>query len=350
MVPDNCINLGSLIIPRVMKFNRYVSCIDTHCSGESTRILVGGVPKLVGKTMQEKQKYFQDHYDHLVGTMLKEPRGFDGMLGSVLTEPCRSEADVGVIYLWTGGYFSACGDSTYSCSAALVNTGMIDVKEPITNITFDTVAGLVKTKVEVEAGVAKRIYMQGVPSFYWKTMKFDIPDLGEVEADIAYGGLWYAFIDADSIGLKPTQENKDEWIPLGWRIRNYIADTIKVDHPEYPELNILDLVTFYTKPSKPEFTSRHWNVFGPKQTCRSPAGTCSNARMAAMYGKGEMRPGDEVKFESTIGTVMVCKIAKEQKLGKYDAIVPDVMATAYITGFTQVVIDPDDPLKAGFLL
>jgi proline racemase len=350
MFPDNCINLGSLIIPRVMKFNRYVSCIDTHCSGESTRILVGGVPKLIGKTMQEKQKYFQDHYDHLVGTMLKEPRGFDGMLGSVLTEPCHSEADVGVIYLWTGGYFSACGDSTYSCSAALVNTGMIDVKEPITNITFDTVAGLVKTKVEVEDGVAKRIYMQGVPSFYWKTMKFDIPDLGEVEAEIAYGGLWYAFIDADSIGLKPTQENKDEWIPLGWKIRNYIADTIKVDHPEYPELNILDLVTFYTKPSKPEFTSRHWNVFGPKQTCRSPAGTCSNARMAAMYGKGEMRPGDEVKFESTIGTVMVCKIAKEQKLGKYDAIVPDVMATAYITGFTQVVIDPDDPLKAGFLL
>ena len=184
-----------------MKFDRYVSCIDTHCSGESTRILVGGVPKLKGKTMQEKQKYFQDHYDHLVGTMLKEPRGFSGMLGSVLTEPCHPEADIGVIYLWTDGYFSACGDSTYSCSAALVNTGMIEVKEPVTNITFDTVAGLVKTKVEVENGSAKRIYMQGVPSFYWKTMKFDVPGVGEVEADIAFGGLWYAFIDAESIGL-----------------------------------------------------------------------------------------------------------------------------------------------------
>ncbi len=333
-----------------MKFNRYVSCIDTHCSGESTRILVGGVPKLKGKTMQEKQKYFQDHYDHLVGTMLKEPRGFSGMLGSVLTEPCHPEADIGVIYLWTDGYFSACGDSTYSCSAALVNTGMIEVKEPITNIIFDTVSGLVKTKVEVEDGNAKRIYMEGVPSFYWKTMKFDVPGVGELEADIAYGGLWYAFIDADSIGLKPSLENKDHWIPLGWKIRNFIADQIKVDHPEYPELNILDLVTFYTKPSKDEYTSRHWNVFGPKQTCRSPAGTCSNARMAAMYGKGEIKPGDEVKFESTISTVMVGKISEEKKLGKYDAIVPDVMATAYVTGFMQVVIDPDDPLKDGFLL
>ena len=333
-----------------MKFNRYVSCIDTHCSGESTRILVGGVPKLRGETMQGKQKYFQEHYDHLVGTMLKEPRGFDGMLGSVLTEPCHPEADVGVIYLWTDGYFSACGDSTYSCSAALVNTGMIEVKEPVTHITFDTVAGLVKTKVEVENGVAKRIYMQGVPSFYWKTMKFDVPDVGEVEADIAYGGLWYAFIDADSIDLKPTKDTKEKWIPLGWKIRNHIADKIKVEHPEYPELNILDLVTFYTDPSKAEYTSRHWNVFGPKQTCRSPAGTCTNARMAAMYGKGEIAAGDEVKFESTIGTVMVGKIAEEKKLGKYDAIVPDVMATAYITGFNQVVIDPEDPLKDGFLL
>ncbi len=333
-----------------MKFKRYVSCIDTHCCGESTRILVGGVPKLVGKNMREKQNYFQNNYNHLLGTMLKEPRGFDGMLGSVLTEPCSPEADVGVIYLWTDGYFSACGDSTYSCSAALVNTGMVDVKEPVTHITFDTVAGLVKTKVIVKDGVANAIYMQGVPSFYWKTMKFTIPDLGEVEADIAYGGLWYAFISADSLGLNPTQENKDEWIPLGWRIRNFIADQIKVDHPEYPELNILDLVTFYTEPTNKDYTSRHWNIFGPKQTCRSPAGTCTNARMAAMYGKGELKPGQEVKFESTIGTVMVGRISEEKKLGKYNAIVPDVMATAYVTGFTQIVIDPDDPLKDGFLL
>ena len=333
-----------------MKFKRYVSCIDTHCSGEATRILVGGVPKLVGKTMQEKQDYFKEHYHSLLGTMLKEPRGFEGMLGAVLTEPCHPEADVGVIYLWTDGYFSACGDSTYSCSAALVNTGMVEVKEPVTDITFDTVAGLVRTKVEVEDGVAKAIYMQGVPSFYWKTMKFDIPDVGEVEADIAYGGLWYAFVDADKIGLKPALENKDQWIPLGWKMRNYIADQIKVDHPEYPNLNILDLVTFYTKPSKKEYTSRHWNVFGPKQTCRSPAGTCTNARMAALYGKGQLKPGQEIVFESTIGTLMYGKIVQETKVGKYKAIVPDVMATAYITGFNQVVIDPDDPLKAGFLL
>jgi len=333
-----------------LKFSRYLSCIDTHSSGESTRILVGGIPKLKGENMKEKQAYFKEYYDHLRPTMLKEPRGFSGLLGAVITEPCHPEADVGVIYLWTDGYFSACGDSTYSCSAALVNTGMVDVKEPETAITFDTVAGLVKTRVEVENGIAKAIYMRGVPSFYWKTMKFDIPELGEVEADIGYGGLWYAFIAADSIDLEPTQENKDQWIPLGWRIRNHIADQIKVDHPEYPELNILDLVTFYTEPSKEEYTSRHWNVFGPKQTCRSPAGTCTNARMAVMYGKGEMKPGDKVKFESTIGTVMVGEIAQEVKVGKYDAIVPEVMATAYITGFNQVVIDPDDPLKDGFLL
>lgn len=332
-----------------MRFKRYISCIDTHCSGESTRIVVGGVPKLLGKNMIGKQQYFQENYDSLRGTLLKEPRGFEGMLGAVICEPCHPEADIGVIYLWTDGYFSACGDSTYSCSAALVNTGMLEVKEPITNITFDTVAGLVKTKVMVQDGISKAIYMQGVPSFYWKTMKFDVPEVGEIEADIAFGGLWYAFIDAHSINLEPSLENKDYWIPLGWRIRNHIADRIKVDHPELPELNVLDLVTFYTEPSKSEYTSRHWNVFGPKQSCRSPAGTCTNARMAAMYGKGELMPGDEIIFESTISTLMKGKIAEEVKVGKYKAIIPDVMATAYITAFNQIVIDPEDPLRKGFL-
>jgi proline racemase/trans-L-3-hydroxyproline dehydratase len=299
--------------------------------------------------MAEKQKYFQDNYDSLRGTMLKEPRGFEGMLGAVLCEPCDSEADIGVIYLWTDGYFSACGDSTYSCSATLVNTGMVKVVEPVTHITFDTVAGLVKTRVEVENGVAQAIYMQGVPSFYLKTIKVDVPEVGEVTVDISYGGLWYAFIDAKKIDLEPSLENKDYWIPLGWNIRNHIADQIKVEHPDYPELNILDLVTFYTEPSKPEYTSQHWNVFGPKQSCRSPAGTCTNARMAAMYGKGEMKPEDELIFESTIGTIMKGKISKNVKVGKHDAIIPSVMATAYITAFNQIVIDPDDPLRDGFL-
>jgi len=332
-----------------LKLTRYISCVDTHSSGEATRILVGGIPKLKGKTMLEKQEYFQKHYDHLRPTMLQEPRGFAGLLGAVLTEPTTPEADVGVIYLWTDGYFSACGDSTYSCSAALINLGMVEVKEPITEIIFDTVTGLVRTKVQVEDGEAKSIAMEGVHSFYYKTIKMDVPDIGEIEADIAYGGLWYAFIDAESIGLEPSLENKDEWIPLGWKIRNYLADNMKVDHPDYPELNILDLVTFYTKPSVREAHTRHWNVFGPKQSCRSPAGTCTNARMAALYGKGELKLGEEFNAESTISTIHYGKIAKEVMVGKFKAILPDVSATAFVTAFNQVVIDPKDPLKDGFL-
>jgi proline racemase len=333
----------------VLKFSRYVSCIDTHSSGEATRVVVGGIPKLKGSTMTEKQAYFQKHYDHLRPTLLKEPRGFAGLLGAVLTEPSTTEADVGAIYLWTDGYFSACGDSTYSVSAALVNTGMVEVKEPITKITLDTVAGLVKTRVYVEDGEAKSIAMEGVPSFYTETVKTEIPNVGEVEADIAYGGLWYAFIDAESLGLKPTLENKDHWIPLGWKIRNYMAERVKVSHPTYPELNVLDLVTFYTEPSVDEAQTRHWNVFGPKQSCRSPAGTCTNARMAALYGKGELRIGEEFVAESTISTLHYGKVLEEVDVGKYRGIKPEVSATAYITAFNQIVIDPRDPQKSGFL-
>ncbi len=332
-----------------MKFSRIISCIDTHSSGEATRVVVGGIPKLKGKNMAEKQAYFQEHYDNLRPTMLKEPRGFAGLLGAVLTEPTAPEADIGVIYLWTDGYFSACGDSTYSVSAVLVNTGMVEVKEPVTEITLDTVAGPVRTKVYIEDGEAKFIAMEGVPSFYTETIKMEVPKVGDVEAAIAYGGLWYAFIDAESVGLEPSLENKDHWIPLGWDIRNYLAERVEVSHPDYPELNILDLVTFYTKPTVDGAHTRHWNVFGPKQSCRSPAGTCTNARMASLYGRGKLKVGEEFVAESTISTLHYGKILKEVKVGKYKGIQPEVSATAYITAFNQIVIDPRDPQKDGFL-
>ncbi|MCD6263316.1 proline racemase family protein [Candidatus Bathyarchaeota archaeon] len=333
-----------------MKFSRIITAIDTHSSGEATRIIIGGIPKLPGKTMAEKQAYFQKHFDHLRTALLQEPRGFAGLLGAVITEPTVPEADVGVIYLWTGGYFSACGDSTYSVSAMLVNTGMVEVEEPVTEIVLDTVAGLVRTRVRVVDGEAEEIAMQGTPSFYLKTVKVDVPGVGEVEADIAYGGLWYAFIDAKSLDLVPTKENKDEWIKLGWKIRCYLAEKVPVRHPVYPELNVLDLVTFYTEPTKPEADAKHANVFGPQQTCRSPAGTATNARMAALYGKGELEVGEKFVAESIIGTLHKGRILKEVEVGEHKGILPEVSATAYITGIQQFVIDPRDPLKDGFLL
>lgn len=332
-----------------LKFSRVVSCIDTHSSGEATRVIIGGIPKIKGDSMLEKQAYFQKYYDNIRQASLMEPRGFAGLLGAVITEPTVRDADVGIIYLYTGGYFSACGDSTYSVSAVLVNTGMIEVKEPVTEIALDTVAGIVKTKVTIENGEAKRIAMQGVPSFYSGTVNVDVPNLGNVKADIAYGGLWYAFIDADSIGLKPGLENKENWISLGWEIRNKFLEELDFNHPEHTELNILDLVTFYTKPSKKEAHTRHWNVFGPKQSCRSPAGTCTNARMATLYGKGQLKPKDEFIAESSIGTLHYGRIIKEVDVGGFKGILPEASATAYITAFNQVVIDPKDPQKHGFL-
>jgi proline racemase len=299
--------------------------------------------------MAEKQEYFKEHYDWLRSTMLKEPRGFAGLLGAVLTEPTVPEADAGVIYLWTDGYFSACGDSTYSVSAVLVNAGMLEVEEPVTEITLDTVAGLVRTRVTVEDGEAKVIAMRGVPSFYTETVMIDVPDVGTIEVDIAYGGLWYAFIDAKNLEMVPSLENKEHWISLGWRIRNYLADRVKVEHPEHPELNILDLVTFYTEPSGDEADTRHWTVFGPNQSCRSPAGTCTNARMATLYGKGELKPGEEFIAESTISSLHFGRIIDEVDVGRYRAILPEVSATAYIGACNQIVVDPRDPLNKGFL-
>jgi proline racemase/trans-L-3-hydroxyproline dehydratase len=333
-----------------LKFSKIVTAIDTHSSGEGTRIITGGIPKIPGRNMAEKQAYFQKNLDHLRKMLLEEPRGSAGLLGAVITEPTVPEADVGVIYLWTGGYFSACGDSTYSISAMLVNSGMVDVEEPTTQITLDTVAGLVRTRVKVVNEEAEDIAMLGTPSFYLKTVKTNVAGVGKIEADIAYGGLWYAFIDASKLGFVPTTENKDEWIRLGWKVRESLAEKVPVEHPTYPELNKLDIVTFHTKPTKPEAHAKHANIFGPQQTCRSPAGTATNARMAALYGTGELKLGEEFVAESIIGTLHRGRILKETMIGSFKGILPEVSATAYITGIQQFVVDPRDPLRQGFLL
>ena len=333
-----------------MRFARVVTAVDTHSSGEATRIIIGGIPKLTGRTMAEKQACFQREFDDLRVTLLQEPRGFAGLLGAVITEPTVPEADVGVIYLWTGGYFNACGDSTYSVSAMLVNTGMVRSKEPITEIVLDTVAGLVKTKVDVKNGEAEEIVMEGTPSFYFKTVRTEVPGIGEVNADIAYGGLWYAFIDASRHGFDPTTDNKEDWIRRGWKIRDHFAEKFPVLHPILTGLKTLDLVSFYAKARQPWAHAKHANVFGPQQTCRSPAGTATNARMAALYGKGQLRVGEEFIAESLIGTIHRGRIKQEVNIGQYKGILPEVSATAYITGINQYVIDPRDPLKAGFLL
>ncbi len=186
-----------------MKFKRIISAIDSHTEGEPTRVVIGGIPVIPGVTFQEKWRWAKDNLEDLRKMLMFEPRGSGIMSGSIITTPCTPGADVGVIFIEVSGFLPMCGHGTIGTCTVLVEAGLVPVTEPITYLTLDTPAGLVKARVAVEDGVAKDVTIQNVPAFLYKSDLFvEVPELGKVKLDIAYGGNFYAIVPAAGVGLE----------------------------------------------------------------------------------------------------------------------------------------------------
>lgn len=335
-----------------MKNQRLIQCIDTHSAGEPTRVVLGGMPKIKGSTMKEKYEYIQENYDHIRTALFQEPRGFSNLLGCIVTEPTNEEADVGAIYTSATDYFEMCGDSTFSLSKTLVETGMVDTEEPVTNLKLDTYGGVVDVSVEVSNGVAGEITYRSVPSFYSDTEKIEMDPFGELTAELSFGGMWYAFIPITDVGLDQiSTDHHKEILESGMTILNNIDDYVNVQHPTDPDLNEIQLITFYEKDPEAGVDYKIANVYGDDATCRSPAGTMTASRAAASYSKGELSLEEEMIIHNGwIGSEHKVVVREETSLEGQDAIIPELTATAYLTGTHQVMIDEDDPYKHGFLL
>jgi len=328
-----------------------IAVVETHSSGETTKVVVSGFPRIPGKTMWEKTKYCQEHFDNVRKALMTQPRGFSGILGAIVTKPINPEADYGVIFTYSGGYFHSCGDSTFSVTKALIEQGMVEVKEPFTEVVLDTAAGLVRVKAEVRDGNVGRISFQGPPSFYQESAVIDVSDIGKIHADIAFGGLYYAFVDPEEVGVEVEPNNAKELIRVGMHILKFANKQIEVKHPVNPELNEIELVTFSAKPAKSEHHFKHANVYA-NTICVSPAGTSVSAKLATLIAKGKLRVGEDLIVESLVhpDLTMIGKAIKEVKIGDYAAVIPELSARAYITGVQQCLIEKEDPIKYGFTL
>ncbi|MEM3697276.1 MAG: proline racemase family protein [Candidatus Bathyarchaeia archaeon] len=334
-----------------MKVEKTITVFETHSSGETTKVVVSGFPRIPGKTMWEKTKYCQERYDDWRKALMMQPRGFSGILGAIITEPTNPKADYGVIFTYTGGYFNSCGDSTFSVTKVLIEQGMVEVKEPITEVTLDTAAGLVKVEAKVKDGEVQEISFEGIPSFYQESKKIKVPEIGEINVDIAFGGLYYVFVNPDEVGVQVKPENARELIRVGMKILNAANKQVKVVHPENPELNKIELVTFSAKPLKSGHHFRHANVYSDT-ICVSPAGTSVSAKLAMLWAKGEFKAGNRLIVESLVNPdlTMIGEICRETKVGKYKAIIPKLSAKAYIIGLQHCILEKDDPIKYGFTL
>jgi proline racemase len=336
--------------PKLRKYAYHLKTIDSHTQGESTRIVYDGFPELLGDTMMEKKKYLMEHYDYLRTALMLEPRGHRDMFGALLTPPVHKEADYGVIFMDSGGCLNMCGHGSIGTASMLVETGMVKVQEPYTEVVLDAPSGIIRAKVHVVDGEAVEVSILNVPAFLYKRdLAIDTADFGKITYDISFGGSFFALVDAEKIGLELEMTNIETITQLGMELRDRINATVSVRHP-YLDITTVDLVEFYAHTADEKADMKNCVIFGNAQADRSPCGTGTSAKLAALYAKGELGLGQEFLYESITGSVFRGKAVSEVEIAGGKGVIPEITGSAYITGLNEWIIDAQDPLRNGFLL
>lgn len=334
-----------------MKFSRTIQAIDSHTAGEATRIVVGGIPNIKGNTMPEKKQYLEDHLDHIRTAIMLEPRGHNDMFGSVMTQPCDPDADFGIIFMDGGGYLNMCGHGSIGAMTVAVETGVVPMEEPITKVVMEAPAGIIKGDVKVENGKVQSVSIFNVPAFLYKRdQEVELPGVGKVKFDISFGGSFFAIVHASQLGLKIEPKNAAKLTELAMELRDIINRDIEIQHPTLEHIKTVDLVEIWDEPTNPEATYKNVVIFGQGQVDRSPCGTGTSAKLATLHAKGELKEGEKFVYESILGTLFEGEIVGTTKVGEFDAVLPKITGSAYMTGFNNFLIDEDDPVKYGFIL
>ena len=335
-----------------MRSSRVFHAVDSHTEGMPTRVITGGVGTLPGDTMAERRELFMRDRDDLRTLLMYEPRGHAAMSGAILQPPTRPDADVGVLYIEVSGCLPMCGHGTIGVATVLVETGLVEVTEPITTIRLDTPAGLVVASVEVEDGAAVGVTIANVPSFLAaKDATVDAgEELGEVTVDVAYGGNFYAIVPAAAVGLELGPGSDQEVIRKGLAIARAADATLGLVHPDDARIcNVHH--TIFTAPGANGSSSRGATMIEPGWVDRSPCGTGTSARMAQLHARGELGIGEDFVHESPfIGSRFLGRLTSETRVGELPAVTPTIRGRAWVTGIGTYLLDPTDPFPAGFLL
>lgn len=332
-----------------MKFERLISVVDSHTAGEPTRVIVGGIPYIPGHTITEKKFYLEQNLDYIRTAVMHEPRGHSDMFGSILTAPGDPRADMGIIFMDTGGYLNMCGHGTIGAVTIMIETGMLKVVEPVTRVVLDTPAGLVTARAQVEDGAVREVTFENVPAFLFESGVVEVEGKN-IPVDVAFGGNFFAIVNAADLGLRVCPEQVKELKEIGMEILKEVNRKLTVRHPIFTHINKIDLVEICDKPSVAGANIKNVVIFGKNQVDRSPCGTGTCAKLATLIAKGQLQINEELVNESILGTTFKGKALKAAQIGAYQGIIPQITGSAYITGLNNFVINKNDPLKYGFLL
>ncbi len=328
-----------------------LTAIEAHTAGEPLRLITGGLPPLRGRTILEKRRDFRACYDHLRTALMWEPRGHADMYGCVLTEPERPGSHCGVLFLHNEGYSTMCGHGIIALTKVVLEEGLVSLPAGTAELRIDTPAGLVVAVPRWDGGRVAEVSFTNVPSFVFVMDRdVDIPRLGRVRVDVAFGGAFYAFCRAEGLGLRLVPEEFRLLIDVGMRIKRAVMAAVDVRHPLEPDLGFLYGTIIVGPAHDPRHGSRNVCVFAEGEVDRSPTGTGVSARAALHYARGELKLGEPFVVESLLGTTFGGRAVRETVCGPYPAVVPEVAGSAFITGRSEFWLDASDPLRHGFIL
>ena len=335
-----------------MPGSRTITTIDAHAAGEPLRIVTAGLPPLPGATILERRRAMLAHYDDLRRILMWEPRGHADMYGCILTPPVTAEAAYGVLFMHNEGYSTMCGHGIIALTTALLETGQLPRSAPVVEVGYDTPAGFIRARAEIEGARVRRVTFRNVPSFVHTTgMRIDVDGVS-VTVDVVFGGAFYALVEATALApdLAVQPERASELIARGMAVKRAVEAAAEIVHPMEPDLCGI-YGTIITGPADGEGArQRNVTVFAEGEVDRSPCGTGTAATTAAFVARGTLALDQEWTNESIIGTHFTGRALAETRVGDYPAIIPEVGGRGFITGYHTFVLDPEDEAGRGFLV
>lgn len=332
-----------------MRWKKTLQLVDVHCEGEIGKVITSGVLDIPGKTMLDKMNYINEVDDSLRRLVVLEPRGCLQMSVNLLLPPTRPEAQAGFIVLQADKAHPMSGSNCICVVTALLELGILPMEEPSTTVVLDTPAGLVTARAQCAGGRCVSVSLDMVPSFVEHLdAVIQTDEFGLIKADIAFGGVYYALIDVEQIGLSIEPGKARELADAGVRLRRVINEQVSVKHPLIDSLNEVAYVMFRNRID--QFTWQTCTTLPPGRVDRSPCGTGSSANLATLSARGQVAPGDQLISRSTIGGEFKVELLGLTEVGDRAAVLPRITGRAWVYGMHQIGVDPDDPLTDGFML
>jgi proline racemase len=344
-----------------MRLDEVIRAVEVHAGGEPGRVIVGGVHDVPGATMLEKRNHLWQEGDRLRRLMLREPRGYPALCANVLLPPTTAEADAGYVIMEQAEYPAMSGSNTICTATVLINERLVRVTEPITELVLEAPAGLIRISAAVRDGTATAITFENVAAFVHRLdVPVEVPQIGTIMVDVAWGGMFYALTDALALGFRLTPDEGRDLVRVGEMIKAAAREQVPVAHPEQPELAGISIMAWTGPPSVPGADAKNTVVVSSGKLAwdrpasftgvldRSPCGTGTCARMAVLHARGQLPIGQDFVHEGILGTTWIGRLLRETTIGPYVAVVPQLTGSAWITGHTDYWVDAADPFPEGF--